>query len=42
MDQLIKHICPQCGCEQHCKSSCTECQDCPDCMCEECDPTQSK
>jgi len=34
---MIKYICEKCGCEQHCRKSCTECRDCPDCACKECD-----
>ena len=33
---MIEYICDDCGCEQHCKRSCTECRDCPDCGCRQC------
>ena len=34
--KVIENICNLCGCESHCKGSCTECLDCPDCNCKEC------
>ena len=39
----VEFICEICGCEQHCKRSCGECQDCPDCGCKQCkSETKSK